>query len=233
MLHTFRAAVRCLGVLSLLACSVGLSTAARADILYNYEVTLNEDVENDVTPIVIYENDGGTSLTWPFTANAATTTLITNPFSKASATGSALLFGLISEIPGDDTQSEGGHLVLMMNTTKGAEAIGTSFETLFPNSNQTDLMNAVYVVGVLGDTDPGFNDAISLLSSFAQGDGLDYQFALGDDFSVIAFSDGVSLGGGTSFVSGSVVPEPSSLALSGIGLGIFGLIARRRLRRAA
>lgn len=133
----------------------------------------------------------------------------------------------ITDLPGNGGQQ---HLVIFSATDFGGAAIGRSFETLFPHSNEAALIAALRFLA--GDT--GIEGDPDALNSFAEGDARngtfgDAAFALGDPFDAIAFSDGQLIGTGTSSARlAGAVPEPASWALMVLGLGGVGAALRRR-----
>jgi len=137
--------------------------------------------------------------------------------------GLTFLMGVTSNLPGDAPGQE--HLVLFTNDAFASGAKNIAFGTLFPNTNETTLINDLVANSIGGDLF-GFagGDAIS-------GTGGSIAFTPGDTFTAIAFSGGQIIGTGTSsFTTG--IPEPASMTL--LAAAIFGIgISRRGHRRNA
>jgi hypothetical protein len=225
-----------------LALLVAAAAPARAGYFTSYEVTLDAGY-SDVTNIVLMERDSlGGSSTWAFTAlgdpSRPSTTVINNPFEAERPTAESFLIGLTKDLPGDAEGQE--HVVLMMDDTAADLANHIAWGTLFRNTLEQDVIDAIKL-GTSGQDFPIVLPGINFLSDFANGDGTTgilgplgvprpVWFATGGTFSVMSFSDGLKIGSGISRITPT--PEPTSLALVGVGtLAMLGGLWRRRRRR--
>lgn len=155
------------------------------------------------------------------------------PFSNATGT---FLLGLASDLPGDGDAGQ-EHLVLIANDAFAASAQGVAWSTLFPNTDEDDLISELETITTA--TDPAeeldFNDIFNFMREDAYNAGL--FFAPGDTFTAVAFTDGLIIGDGVSSVSdpespATPVPEPSTwamLAAGFLGLAWVGLRRKREL----
>jgi PEP-CTERM motif len=159
----------------------------------------------------------------PLTAASPGPTNISETFPTfvAYTPGESFLLGVTSDLPGDAPGQQ--HLVVFTNNTFASNAISIAFGTLFPNTNETTLIN-----DLTSETNPGD------IFGFAAGDALSgpngsIYFTAGDSFTAVAFSDGQIIGTGTSsFVTAA--PEPITLSL--FGAGLVGVVSMRRRKMA-
>jgi hypothetical protein len=127
-----------------------------------------------------------------------------------------------SGLPGDAPGQE--HLVVFTNDTFASNAVSIDFGALFPNTDETALIN-----DLMTETNPGD------IFNFAGGDALSgpngsIYFEPGDSFTAVAFSDGQIIGTGTSSFT-APAPEPFTLSLFGAGLAGLGAARRRSSRK--
>ncbi len=163
------------------------------------------------------------------TAPAGASTL-TDIFPKTDPITRAILLGVASDLPGDPTGQQ--HLVVFTNTAFAASAQGIAFGTLFPTSNEAQLIAALLSMA----NGTGIDSDYDLLSNFASGVALtgpngDAGFGLGDTFAAIAFSNGQTIGTGLLYATPAptnAVPEPATWATMMLGFGMIGLALRRR-----
>lgn len=204
-----------------------------APYLVNYEFTQ----VYAVTAIAKYNQFGGcgSGISNSDTAPVGPS-LLTDIFPKTDPVTRAILFGVATDLPGDDVEGQ-QHLVLFTNDAFALSARNIAFGTLFPSTNEASLIVALLSLADGTSTD----DDYSLIGSFAEGEALsgpngDAGFGLGDTFTSIAFSDGRIIGNGRFFATPAVVdgvPEPATWAMLVIGFGAIGAIARRRGVRPA
>jgi hypothetical protein len=170
----------------------------------------------------------------PFAAGTPGPTTISETYPTAAsapflppfvyAPGSTFLLGVTSNLPGDAAGQE--HLVLFTNNTFASNAKSIAFGTLFPNTNETTLINDLTTNNIGGD-----------LFGFAGGDAItgpngSIAFTPGDSFTAVAFSGGQIIGTGTStFTTG--VPEPATVTLLAAAICGIGISRRSRRRSAA
>ena len=184
-----------------------------------------------VSDITIFQSDP-TSLTNSFSIGVGEST-ITNPFTVSSIPTGDFLLGVAADLSSDNGDGQ-QHLVLFGNDIFVDKAEGVAFGTLFPNTNESTLINDLEVIGqtVPGDTTTAYDD----LFGFQSGDAINspngtVNFATGSPFEEIAFSNGQIIGSGISYAtqvsSVSAAPEPSTWLLMFAGLGGVGLMLRR------
>jgi hypothetical protein len=129
--------------------------------------------------------------------------------------GKTFLLGVTSDLPGDAPGQQ--HLVIFMNDAFAQSAKDIAFGTLFPNTNETTLINDLVTTENVGD-----------IFDFASGPNGSIYFTPGDTFTAVAFSDGRIIGTGTSSFVTADAPEPLTLSLFGAGLAGLGAVRRRR-----
>jgi len=228
----------------LLACTSLLAApAARADdpqdIQLSYTVQLDRPGPA-ITRLMTFNNyANGGGVWWAAEVPAGETQwTITDPFLKSSANAplSALLLGLVQDLPGDAAGQQ--HVVLMMDSAAAAAATNVAWGTLFRNTSEAQLIAAIELA-TSGQDGPLIDPAFDILSAFVDGDAtsgilvppgqaLSAWFTLGtvvpgsttfSGFTVMAFSDGQVLGSGQALVTGLAlaVPEPL-MAIVGLAM---------------
>jgi PEP-CTERM motif len=197
----------------------------------SYTIELQNYAVSDILLFEQGEGASGYGITWDsgFNAPVGTTTL-TDPFLKTNPIVDTFLIGLTTDLPGDAPGQE--HLVLFTNDAFASSAQGIDWDTLFPNTNETTLINDL----LTGD------DFSSDLFGFSAGDAVNgpngsIAFVPGDTFTAIAFSNGFIIGSGNSFITNAAVPEPATWTMMLIGLcavaGTLGMPRRKIAPSAA
>lgn len=158
---------------------------------------------------------------------------VTTWFAASSPAQSALLIAETHDLPGDAAGQK--HIVLGMANDAASLGANIAWGTLFRNTDEDQL---IADLDHFVDPDPNVaQNALQELANFAYGDatsGILDNLAQphtawfdphGTGFSIMSWSNGTLQGAGT--VTESVVPEPTSLALIGMGCAA---IARKRRR---
>jgi len=132
--------------------------------------------------------------------------------------GESFLLGVTTNLPGDAPGQQ--HLVVFTNDAFASSAQSIAFGTLFPNTNETTLIN-----DLISQTNPGN------IFGFASGDAAmgpngSVAFEPGSSFEAVAFSGGQIIGTGTSGF-GAAVPESSTWAMMLIGFAGLGFARYR------
>jgi hypothetical protein len=152
-------------------------------------------------------------------------------FAKNTPLDRILLLGVATDLEGDEPGQE--HAVLFVNNNWAAAAQGIAWGTLFPSTLEGGIIAALNSLAA----GTGSDDDYSLLFDFAENAALfgpngDAAFALGDSFTAIAFSNGQTIGTGTSsIIPLGVVPEPATWAMMILGFGLTGGALRSRKAR--
>jgi hypothetical protein len=226
-----------------LALTAGASSSAQATVVAApFFISYAVDLPNyAVSDIVMFEqgapnpDPNGYGITYSFAAGVGTTTL-TDPFQKFDPIIQTFLMGVTSDLAGDPPGQQ--HLVLFTGDSFAASATNVAFGTLFPNTDETTLINDLETG--LWSPDPGIqNQAVSDLFNFAGGDAVSgpngsVAFVPGQTFKAVAFSGGQIIGGGRSFTTlAGAVPEPATWAMMLIGFAALGAATRLRRNRLA
>ncbi len=219
-----------------LIASDAVSSSVFQPFLANYAVNSTYPVAD----IAIFEfNSDYSSSTNSFSISVGPS-VITNPFAETAPLESAYLLGVATDLA-TDTDATQTHLVMFVSDAFATSAESIAFGTLFPNTDEDTLINALEVIG---QTTPGdVGAAYSELGDFANGDAADgpdgpIAFTFGGSFTELAFTDGQVIGTGTSYASpappsAAPEPEPAAWALMLLGVGAVGLTLRRSRPRAA
>jgi hypothetical protein len=182
-------------------------------IIYNYGSPFETFVQGLAASPLTAATPGPTTLTvtYPTAAEIPIPGFVYTP-------GESFLLGVASNLTGDAEGQQ--HLVVFTNDTFASSAQSIAFGTLFPNTNETTLIN-----DLTSQTNPGD------IGTFADGDALNgpngsIAFLPGSSFEAVAFSDGQIIGSGTSsFTYG--VPEPSTWATLLIAVAGLGFVRYR------
>ncbi len=148
----------------------------------------------------------------------------------------SLLFGIMQGFPTDGSPEQ-KHLVLFMDPTSASNVKDIAFGTVFPTTNEDALIGAIEFVHEESHSDAEKEPYYETIHAFwdaarnaLAGSNPEPQrsawFAGGGDFSIVAFSDGKTVGSGTNRVT--VVPEPASLVA--LGVGAASMLRRRKGR---
>jgi hypothetical protein len=231
-----RAARRILVSAASLIAAVGVSAsgASASTAFQPFDANFAIDTTYPVSAIAIFESnvDGGSS-TNSFYAPAGAS-VITNPFAESSPILTANLLGVATNLATDNNDGQ-MHLVMFVNDTFAAEAENVAFGTLFPNTDEDTLINALEIINQTppgGDTDLAYSE----LGTFEGGDAVNgpdgpISFTFGGSFTELAFTDGQIIGTGTSYgvdvTPTSPTPEPATWALMLLGAGGVGAMLRR------
>jgi hypothetical protein len=209
--------------------------AATIPTAATYDITLPNFAVTDIvaynlgSPFATVEQGPSTS---PQTAGTPGPTRLTDTYLTAAeigipgfvyVPGQTFLLGVTSGLPGDAPGQQ--HLVVFANNSFAQSAVNIAFGTLFPNTNETTLINDLTTEENVGD-----------IFNFAAGDALtgpngSIFFEPGDNFTAVAFSNGQIIGTGTSSFT-TDLPEPASWTLLVIGLGGLGAAMRSRRKDA-
>lgn len=219
-----------------------LAAPAQAQVQYftSYHVTLNP-LMPEVTNIMMAEqSDTGGALTWAFSAaGAGLESVLNNPFPSDTPMVSSLLIGLVKDLPNDAPGQE--HIVLFMDPVAASNINHIAWGTVFTTTLEEALIDAVHgATSGLPFGDPTLEAGLAAVSSFVDVAAKEAKvgpgglpgsiwFTTGGGFAVMAFSDGQQIGAGLSEITSvTAVPEPGSSLLWLAGLGVLGLLMRRR-----
>jgi hypothetical protein len=221
------------GLIFVFALALAAISSAQSQGYTSYTTTIFEAYESPVTNIIMFERHAtGGSATWAFEAQGAATTVLDNPFLQNPLPTRSLLFGITNGLPldGEDPLD---HVVIFMNQGLGSYVEGQLWENLFPNFLESNILQGILDI-TTGTTEEQVNAGfaaidpfLNYLESFTAPDENQYSawFNTGDDFSVMAFSDAVNIGTGSSSIT--PVPEPTTM-----GMAAFGVLAYLRRRKA-
>lgn len=207
------------------------------------------DAGVEVTNIIAFTKGGSVndsygwgSTSWAFTSawSSITNTFDTDWFDLEAAEPTvtrSVLIGLVQDLPTDGSAGQ-KHVVLFMDTEAADLSENIAWGTLFRNTLEENLIDDIELATSGQDSatiQPGFDG----IEEFLEGDGThgilgaggtehSIWFGPNENFRIVAFSDGLTLGSGTSTVGTTVtaVPEPTSFLA--IGVGIAGLLRRRK-----
>ena len=174
----------------------------------------------DISNIVEFTAGGELTATGQFSILAGTSSINNGfQFKGPSPDYGVFLMGIVHSGDAHD-----GGLAIFTNTS--FSGTGLSFDDLFANYSTEaqladDLVNAT-------DANGGYTRLANFGLDLA--DNSTYALTPGSAFTITAFSDGEAIGAGT---SSAVTPLPAALPLFAGGLGVVGLLARRRKRRIA
>lgn len=217
---------------SILAClAVSASLASAQQYMSNYLTTV--DLGRPVTNLLMVEDrdGGGGGITWAFTAEGESTSLLTNPFPNDNPVTSSLLIGLVQDLDGDPPGQK--HVVLFMNDSAANNVQHIAWGTIFTTTLEPQLIADIELATSGQDWEiimPGLQGVLDFAQAAKSArvgpNGLEASawFDMGGGFSLVAFSEGQIIGSGTSY--NTVVPEPASLAA--LGVGAAALLRRRR-----
>ena len=153
-------------------------------------------------------------------------------------------FGILDGLPTDGTPQQ-EHLVLLMDPTAAQRVQNIAFGTIFGTSAQPYPYTEETVIDALeklhDDSIPddqkgdylaivhNFRDSVARQANVGSGGTTGTcWFGPGADFSVVTFSDGLTVGGGTSNYTITALPAPEPASFAALGVGVVALLRRRR-----
>jgi hypothetical protein len=240
----------CVAAAALASLAAGAPAQASVGLNYNYQTSYDIYYPGTfdtppVTNVMLYQaTDTGSSLTWAFQINPTSGgdfETITNPFTDPQPTQFASLVGLMVDADSNT------HVVLGLATGTAIATAGEDWDQLFPNTSESDLLAALELSTSGGPfcttgppcIDSGLDKMFSFMGNDMQnipdpanaGGVLDGLFAVPGDFTLVSFSNGTTVGGGTSLNTAiplTPTPEPAGWAMMIVGVAGLGAALRRR-----
>ena len=153
--------------------AAGFATFANADTTYyipSYQIT--NDAPNPITDMMEFWTapDQGIGIFWGnnpdggITADGNGTVTSTSDLPKPVYPSGVLIMGVYND-------DEGAHLTLFMDPTTAADVTGVDFDTVFPNSNETQLIDDLEIVCTDPDSDD-WGQPLNDIFNFAGGDAM-------------------------------------------------------------
>jgi hypothetical protein len=239
--------------------AVQASTAAAQDINLSYQFqfdsSFNNITINNIAFINSYQNGSGIWWSSTITPDSNGNATINDPFPKSSSNIplTAIGIGLVSDLPGDAAPGT-EHVVLFADTAAVNSAAGSDWSTIFAGTSEqqliSDIQNSIGTQSPDSTVDPAgaavWQTAFQNVWSFGSTTASAFNFNLGafpsgattpttvtSNFSVIAFSNGQTLGTGTNSLTYSpaaTVPEPSLFLCFASGLLALFSVTRRTVK---
>jgi|GEM_PF-1980759 hypothetical protein len=230
--------------------------AAMAPAQHNWILTSSYEYELDPAwnqPIthILAEMQGGAvddsygwgTAMWPLSSawNPFSMTFTTDWFDPCAAQPflrESLHLGIVQDLPGDAPGQK--HLVLFMDPEAAANVQNIAWGTVFLETLEADVIEALEGIADPSLTEEEREDYHEFLGDFKNNaarqarvgpGGLEGSiwFAPGE-FSIVAFSDGQTIGSGSNEFTTEFVPVPEPATMAVLGLGALAL-RRRRARR--
>jgi hypothetical protein len=191
--------------------------------LTEYEFTIDTG-GNPVTNCMIMERAPGLGHNiFPFVFDSGTSSVQLSWAGSIVPTQS-LIIGIVNGLPADGAAPV-DHIVLFMDDTTASATQGVPWDSVFPNTPESALIADLQLATSgqdLATILPGFYG----VNDWSEGDAVTANawFATGGTFTVQTWSDGLSIGSGTSSIT--AVPEPAFLGF--VCLSGCALLVRRR-----
>ncbi|MFN0052624.1 MAG: hypothetical protein ACKV0T_10555 [Planctomycetales bacterium] len=241
---------RILAVLALVSLT---SSLAQAGFNTHYTVVMQPDTLGIAGVVKFEEGDTFGGASWPDYiqggADGPSETIINQIFASDQVRVRSLLLGVsydgyTSPPVTNEPPAEGKHLVMIVSNWAAGLMVGKSFDELFADYSEADVINWLEIVGQVGEAIVGpdvFGESADHLSEFAQYtktalvDGESTVSAWFDvplpnadplPFTVVQFSQGTQVGAGT-VTQTTTVPEPGML-LSLLAVSAIVPIRRRK-----
>lgn len=244
-LHTILSALTFLGAASAMA--DGGSWYLQANYNYTFDTTVSGDTASfgdlEVAMTVNGVDGSYTNQNWK-TGGYGVNYPSDSAFDFMSTDGAepvlndSFLMGVLT----DANQTQ--HLVLFMNPTAAGNISGTPYDGVFATSAQPDQYTEGQVIGALTDLHGGGtpahqDDDYSIIYNFedqvARNANVGTNGTLGDawftadqGFSIVEFSNGVTVGSGTVSVDKRFTPVPEPASMLALGVGAVGVLRRRK-----
>lgn len=194
------------------AALVGSALAQPFNIFVDHELDELYDVPFSVMVQENADQQGG-GISWPYSFNGAGS--FQNYFEQGVETGLLSMIGLYTDVAPMDTGITDPGLVMLIKNGFALEILGSSFENVFPNYNEADLIEALLAIREGGD---GVDNGVNLVTSFFN-DNKNFWASEGESASFIGFSDAKNLGSGS--WQQQPVPEPGLMLAGGAALAFF------------
>ncbi len=201
---------------------------------YSFVTTIDQPIENIVSYGVFECNSGGSGI-YSVGAHGGSFDGYF-PESSSNKPLSGLMIGTTHDLAGDPAGQR--HIVLATSNAWAQSVVGNAFSTLFPNTSETAVIDALYVFAT--SNDPAELDAaVAVFGAFVFGELTNAFFNVGavipgqtttSPFSVVTFNDASIIGTGIASLTTALPPDPV-VPVPGVAVLLLAGFAALRLQK--
>jgi len=231
---------------SLLAVSAGASAQHNWHLTSTYHFELGSEwgstqIDNMLAMMqgeAIDMSYGWGSTAWSFNEGSSPITLTFDtdwfdPFAAEPVLRESLMMGVATDLPGDPPGQK--HVLFFMDTEAASNIDNIAWGTIFTTTLEAQLIDAIERATTDFDDDEAWDFIDDFVNNKAKNANVgpgglpgSIWFGPNEDFSIVAFSEAKTIGGGSSEFNTEFQPVPEPATMTALSVGALALLRRKR-----